>query len=310
MKRSLFAFVLLLSVTTGCRAERGGSSGAEESNSSRTDSVSTVREGFRVPDPDPTSARLFAEVMAYARENDLHERPIGEIMQEIGLQFRGKPYIAGMLDEPAEETLICRLDGFDCVTFVETALAMAHGILDEDYSYDTFAKNVMRLRYRKGEMNGYCSRLHYFTDWILDNEDRGHVKDITGGIGGIPFERAINFMTENHESYPRLASNDSIYRCIQRAEQHLRENELFYIPQDRIRSVYDELQAGDIIATTARLEGLDVTHTGLVYDTGQGKGLLHASTSGGVKVSPDLQKYIQNNRGQIGIFVARPLQDF
>ena len=306
MKKTLMAFVLLLFVTTGCRADSTDTIAPE---SSRTDTIPGVPAGLHIPEPDPESARLFAEVMEYARENNLHERPIGEIMQEIGLQFRGKPYVAGMLDEPAEETLICRLDGFDCVTFVETALAMAYGILEEDYSYDTFAKNVMRLRYRGGVMDGYCSRLHYFTDWVHDNEKRGHVEDVTEMIGGIPFDRTINFMTKNRASYPRLVSNDSLFECIQQAERRLGEVDLYYIPQDRIRSAYDKLQAGDIIATTARMEGLDVTHTGLVYDTGRGKGLLHASTSGGVKVSPDLQEYVEGNRGVIGIFVARPLQD-
>jgi hypothetical protein len=72
-------------------------------------------------------------------------------------------------------------------------------------------------------------------------------------------------------------------------------------------AVYDRLNAGDIIALVTNIEGLDVTHTGLVYDDGNGgKGLLHASTSGGVIVSPDLQRYVTNNRRQIGILVARP----
>jgi len=34
---------------------------------------------------------------------------------------------------------------------------------------------------------------------------------------------------------------------------------------------------------------------------------LHASPQGGVRVSPDLQTYVQNNPAQVGIVVARPL---
>ena len=84
--------------------------------------------------------------------------------------------------------------------------------------------------------------------------------------------------------------------------------EHYTIAQDRIRAVYDRLRPGDIIATSTHIEGLDVTHTGLVYAHGGGGiGFLHASTSGGVKVSPDLQDYIQNNKVQIGIVVARPV---
>jgi hypothetical protein len=85
--------------------------------------------------------------------------------------------------------------------------------------------------------------------------------------------------------------------------------ELFYIPQERIVEAYAELEPGDIIATATHIKGLDVTHTGLVYDNSDGtRGLLHASTSGGVKVSPDLQSYVQGVDATIGIIVARPLE--
>ena len=114
-------------------------------------------------------------------------------------------------------------------------------------------------------------------------------------------------MSTHRSSYPRFATNDSLYQCIREMEAGLAGMELFYIPQNEIARAYDRLRAGDIIATATDIRGLDVTHTGLVYDRGDGtKGFLHASTSGGVKVSPDLQRYVQNAGKQIGIIVARP----
>ncbi|HEX7069172.1 MAG TPA: N-acetylmuramoyl-L-alanine amidase-like domain-containing protein [Rhodothermales bacterium] len=261
-----------------------------------------------VPEPDSLTQRLFDDVMEQARAENLHQRPIGEMMQEIGLQFRAKPYLTGVLDAGGEETLVCRLDGFDCVTFLESALALARTIRSGEYSWDAYALTMRDQRYRGGEMEGYCSRLHYFSDWIADNERRGNVRDITRELGGVPLEKDLNFMSTHRESYPRFATNDSLYQCIIEMEADLRDRELYYIPEDRIASVYDRLQAGDIIATATNIDGLDVTHTGLVYEHGDGRiGLLHASTSGGVKVSPDLQSYVQDNRSQIGIVVARPL---
>lgn len=252
--------------------------------------------------------REFTDVMAYARAQRLHERPLGEIMQIVGERFKGKPYMAGLLDEPAEEVLVCRLDGFDCVTFVETALAMARGIAEQDYSYETFQRYVTDTRYRGAEMDGYCSRLHYWTEWILDNEIRGNVEDITAELGGTRLNKKINFMTTHRDLYPRFATNNEVYACVQQMEERIGNAEFHYIPKDRIRAVYDQLQAGDIIATATSIPGLDVSHTGLVYDAGNGKkGLLHASTSGGVKVSPDLQDYVQNNSKLIGIVVVRPV---
>lgn len=252
--------------------------------------------------------REFTDVMAYARAEQLHERPLGEIMQIVGKRFTGKPYMAGLLDEPAEEVLVCRLDGFDCVTFVETALAMARGIAEQDYSYETFQRYVSDTRYRGAHLDGYCSRLHYWSEWIIDNEIRGNVENITEALGGARLDKDINFMTTHRDLYPRFATDDEVYSCVQEMEERIGSVELYYIPKDRIRTVYDRLQAGDIIATATSIPGLDVSHTGLVYDDGDGgKGLLHASTRGGVMVSPDLQDYVQNNSKLIGIVVVRPI---
>ena len=258
-------------------------------------------------DSDATTTRLFEETMSFARENRLHERPIGEIMTTLGERFVKRPYLGGMLDEPEEETLICRLDAFDCVTFVESTLAMARAIKEQEYSHSAWRNYIRDTRYRGGEMDGYCSRLHFFTEWILDNGRRGTVADVTRDLGGIPLEKKIGFMSSHRDSYPRLVTNDSLFQCIREMEESLADLDIYYIPQDRISEAYDQLKAGDIIATATHIEGLDVTHTGLVYDSGDGrKGLLHASTKGGVQVSPDLQAYVQGVKVTIGIIVARP----
>ncbi len=299
MRPLTFLFAVMLLLNLGCGAEASGPSDA------RAQAAAAPAE--TVP-PDSVTARRFEEVMAFARRERLHERPLGAIMQAVGEHFAGTPYVAGLLDEPAEETLVVNLGGFDCVLFVETALALARGIAVEDYSYDTFVRRLREQRYRDGEMNGYCSRLHYFSEWIADNEKRGIVRNVTRELGGVRLDKRLRFMSEHRASYPRFAENDSLFRGIRAMEDRLAGLELYYIPQDRIRSVYDRLRAGDIIATATSIEGLDVSHSGLVYDAGDGrKGFLHASTSGGIKVSPDLQDYVENIKIQIGIVVARPI---
>ncbi len=115
-------------------------------------------------------------------------------------------------------------------------------------------------------------------------------------------------MTEHRDAYPRFAANDSLFQGIRQMEHRLKDLAIFYLPQERIGSVYPLLRPGDVIATATDIGGLDVTHTGFVYQGDDGAtGFLHASTSGGVKVSPDLQSYVENNKRQIGIVVARPV---
>lgn len=307
MKIFVASLAFVMFVVSGCNGQEATRPDVDDGGSDQS-GARAVSE-HPIPEPDSVTLRLFEETMTYARENELRERPIGEIMTALGERFMSSPYAAGMLDEPDEEKLICRLDAFDCVTFVEGTLAMARAVKQGSYDYETYAALIRDQRYRGGEMNGYCSRLHYFTDWIGDNERRRNVRDITEEIGGESFDKRLSFMSEHRDSYPRFASNDSLYQCIRKAEADLREMELFYIPQERIASVYDKLKAGDIIATATHIDGLDVTHTGLVYDQADGtKGLLHASTTGGVKVSPDIQSYVQGVEVTIGIIVARPLE--
>jgi cell wall-associated NlpC family hydrolase len=260
----------------------------------------------QVNPPDSTQDR-FKALMDVAREQALHEQPLGVIMTTMGQEVMGAPYLAGTLDEPRTEQLVIRFDGFDCVTFVETMLALARGVEQQQYDYASFARRIEEQRYREGELEGYCSRMHYFTEWIAQNDERGTVRSITQRLGGVPLTDSLSFMSTHREAYPRFATNDSLLACVRSMEADLSGTTIYHVPQDRIRSVYDQLQSGDIIGFSTDIGGLDVAHTGLVLkDSGQAK-LLHASLSDGVVVSPDLQRYVQNIDHQVGIVVARPL---
>ncbi len=249
----------------------------------------------------------FQRLMQYAQAEKLHDRPMSEILQALAEQLLGAQYKAGLLDKSNTETLVVSLTQFDCVLFVETVLAMARGVAVRDYSYDSFVSRIVDQRYRNGQLNGYCSRLHYFSDWIFDNEKRGTVTNITRTLGGVPLNKTLNFMSQHKSSYPQMASDDATYQCIVGAEARLDGLRFYYIPQSQIRRAYAQLQPGDIVAIATEIEGLDVTHTGLVYRSPDGStGLIHASPSGAVKISPDLQTYVGKVESSTGILLARP----
>ena len=279
------------------------------STSTAADTTTALPDSVLTPPNAATGAR-FAEAMQGATTRP-DSASIGRIMQSLGLRFKGRPYLEGTLDEPPSETLVVRLDGFDCVTFVETMMAMARGAVAGDTTYAGFARRMAEQRYHNGRLDGYCSRLHYFSEWLLDNEERGLVRVLDDEVGGRPLADTIDFMSTHRSAYDRFATNDSLHACVEameaRLNERLRASPLYYIPQDSIRAVYDQLRAGDIVASVTSIGGLDVAHTGLVYahDDG-GRGLLHASLSDGVKVSADLQRYVQTIDHQIGIVVARP----
>jgi hypothetical protein len=252
--------------------------------------------------------------MQYAVAQRPSASSVGALMQALGPHFEGRPYLEGTLDAGRTESLVVRLDGFDCVTFVETTLALARGVMAGDTTYAGFARRLAEQRYRGGPPLGYCGRLHYFTEWMADNEEKGLVERLGDTLGGRRMTDTLDFMSTHRSSYDRFATNDSLHACVQRMEEDLQarqaERPVRFVPQDSIRAVYAQLRAGDIVGIATSIDGLDVAHSGLVYAHEDGGpnavGLLHASLSDGVVVSPDLQRYVQTIDHQIGIVVARP----
>jgi hypothetical protein len=259
--------------------------------------------------PQTEEVERFQRVIQEAIARQMHEKPMGEIMQAIADQFLGTAYKADLLDQSKEETLVVTLKHFDCVLFVESVLAIARGVAVQDYSYQTFVNHIRDQRYENGQMNGYCSRLHYFSAWINDNQKRGTVQNIAGNLGGMPLNKKnLNYMSRNWKTSPQLVRNDANYQCIVEMEAQLDGVNINYIPTNQIRRVYSQLQPGDIVAVATDIAGLDVTHTGLVYRHPDGNmGFIHASPAGRVTISRDLQRYVGHVEHAIGILVARPV---
>ena len=227
-------------------------------------------------------------------------------MQQIALKLVGSTYQAGLLDRFQTETLFVSLTKFDCVLFVETVLALARGIVVENYNYSTFVNHLRDQRYRDGNLDNYCSRLHYFSEWIADNEKRGNVRNITSSLGGVKLNKKLNFMSQNRSQYSQLANENNI-ECIVAMENNLAQLEINHIPSQKIKQIYPQLQPGDIVAIATSISGLDVTHTGLIYRHGNSIGLIHASPAGQVAIASDLQQYVSKVRYATGIIIVRPL---
>ena len=254
---------------------------------------------------DTADVKKYQQIFNYAQNNNLVQASIGTIAQAVAEQFLGAEYKAGLLDKETQETLVISLKQFDCLLFVETVMAIADNIARKENNYQAFINKVEEQRYWNGKMNGYCSRLHYFSDWIVDNQARGNVKNITAELGGISTVKKLNFMTTHRSSYPNLAKSDRNFKCIERVEDSL-STTFNYIPTSEIDRVYSRLQPGDIIGVATNIAGLDFTHTGFVYQQTNGDiGFIHASPAGKVTIAKDLQKYIGNVENALGIVVSR-----
>lgn len=238
---------------------------------------------------------------------DIPDNTPGELLAGVGRTFLGTPYVTGTLEIGTSEQLVVNLHGLDCTTFVENVLAFSMLIREKETSFDNYIEVLQKIRYRDGQLSGYASRLHYFSEWIRNNEKKGLVRDMTASLGGIPADKKLNFMTSHRELYPRLAASPA-FKEMEAVEEKLHGQEYTYIPSSVLVSRLSELKHGDIIALATSINGLDVTHTGIVFRKSNGKyHLLHASSRGQVEISEKpLLEYLAGVKSNTGILVARP----
>lgn len=260
-----------------------------------------------VPLP-PDEARFVDFAASISCEGDM-----SALVARVARTFVGRPYLANTLNDAKGqeegEPLVCRLDAFDCVTLVESSVAIARAVAGQQGDWGGYKSQLEKLRYRDGRRDGYASRLHYFSEWIADNERRGNLIDLTPSLGGHPDPRPIRFMSAHRGAYKKLA-NEQVYSAIQANETALSRLPRHVIPKDRVARILPLLQSGDIVAFATDIDGLDVVHTGLVERLADGNvHLLHAPEPGRpVTVSSKpLAEYIQGFKHHVGVMIARPL---
>lgn len=230
-----------------------------------------------------------------------------EIVKQITHSFLKTPYVAHTLEGNSQEQLVCRFDGLDCTTLVENVLALAL-TYKAGGDFDRFKQELTQIRYRNGKVDGYASRLHYFTDWLYENEKRGIFKDIGQELGGTRMNKEINFMTAHPNFYPS-ANSDEVWKELRSREDSINNRQYFFIPLSQIKTIEAKLNDGDIIGIASSVNGLDCNHMGIINKIGNQAYLLHASSvNKAVELSAlPLHQYVALNKKNSGIFVARPV---
>jgi hypothetical protein len=206
----------------------------------------------------------------------------------------------------SEEVLVVNLRLFDCVTFVENMIALTQTRRDNYTSYDIFKKNLREVRYRQGLID-YAARLHYFSDWLFENEKRGILKNITKDIGGEVFNKTVFYMSFKKDTLYGNMADPNTYVAMRQVEEDITHREKYYIPKDRVAAIEKQLKDGDIIGITNKMDGMDMAHAGIVVRLNGRVHMLHASSQFRQVVITDvpLVDYLMRNKLQTGIMVGR-----
>jgi hypothetical protein len=243
-------------------------------------------------------------------KEDLKVKPINDVVVEIGENFLGTDYLAHALEEDGDEQLVINLSGLDCTTLVENTLALARCVKQDSTSFEHYLDELQFIRYRNGVVDGYPSRLHYFSDWITDNVPKGVITDETMKLGGIPIKFNLNFMSTHPDSYRQLKENPDLVPVIQMQEKEISSREYYYIPKDVFRSKEKYIDSGEIIAITTTVEGLDIGHIGIAIKMKDGRiHLLHApNVNTKVQITEEsLADYLMKYKRHSGVIVLKVL---
>lgn len=228
---------------------------------------------------------------------------------DVARRYLGVPYVTGSLEVEGEERLVINEQGMDCTTFVELSVARWMTGRNDTLS---FGRCVQMLRYRDGVVDGYLSRLHYFTDWVVENARRGVWHELASEGNKAVWRcdtLALAFMSEHPQSYPYLKENAWAVDSMRTIELRYAHVPIYYIDKERLNLSPKELpiRDGDILALVTAVEGLDVTHLGFAVWKGEHLHLMHASMKHGKVVIDErtLYDYLKERKSCPGVRVVR-----
>lgn len=247
------------------------------------------------------------EKVFFQLKND-KDKSTSELVVLAGKELKGTPYVAHTLESEPEQ-LVINLRGLDCTPYAENCLAIARTVKSGKLTFEKFTKEISTIRYRNGKVDGYLSRLHYFSDWIFENDNKNLVKRVSQDIANIPYPLELDFMSTHPDSYKQLKANPAFVPQITQKEKEISVRQMFYLPKEKLPSYQDKLLCGDIIGITTSVAGLDIIHVGIIVKQNGKIHLMHASSKAEKVIISEntLHEYLTGRKSATGIMVIRPL---
>lgn len=247
---------------------------------------------------------LLEESKRYSQADD--------VVSYFAKKFVGIPYVANTLEVNDEEQLVVNLRQMDCTTYVETVVSLALCAQNGQFTYQDYINALRNLRYRNGVIDGYGSRLHYFSDWIDNNENMGFVKEVQSPNPPFSAIQVLNldFMSKHPHSYKALRISPYLVEEIRETEINLNGKKMNYIPKSSLANtslLRKVIRNGDILAIVTNIKGLDIAHLGIALWRKDGLHMLHASSKQGrvVEDNNTLRTYLNGNKSFLGVRVLR-----
>ncbi len=209
-------------------------------------------------------------------------KTMGARMEVLSGDFLCCPYenhpLSGSATSP--ETFTASLSSFDCVTYIETILALARSMTVAD-----FCRRLRFLRYENGRVE-WRLRNHYMTGWIRNNVAQGSIAEIRAGRLSVLKTRILSAVPGLPPRRVRFAA----------------------VPKANMKTYQERLRTGDIIFFISTRKDLDVFHCGILVETAGNLAMRHAARSQGGVVEQDLREFMKQNQ-MSGLIAVRPVSE-
>ena len=212
--------------------------------------------------------------------NKKYDRSAASRIEVLSRHFLGCPYKTNPLIGSADtaEAFTASLDGFDCVTYIETVVALGRAS-----NADDFTQWLRKIRYERGRIQ-WDRRNHYMSNWIRNNVRAGIIKPVsTPAVPTLSRERVLNVV-------PGLRPQRARMKCV---------------PKPAVPRLEQYLQSGDLIFFASTRKNLDMFHAGIIVRDNNKVLMRHASRSQGGVVEQELSDFLKANR-MAGVIVVRP----
>ncbi|MBF0430629.1 MAG: D-alanyl-D-alanine carboxypeptidase/D-alanyl-D-alanine-endopeptidase [Fibrobacteria bacterium] len=205
-------------------------------------------------------------------------------------KLEGAPYYPGPTGEgrgaKVEPKPLIDLHRFDCVTYIESAMALAM-----NSSTKTLMPSLNNIRYIDSTVN-YQSRKHFFVeDWIKQSPDLVRIFRFPGDTTASRTTDKIKFFKLKNQPPP---ANNPV-------------TSLSYLPYDKALELMENWSYGKLFLGVGFVTSLDwlwVSHTGFLDATKTGKPKLrHASLKHKKVIAEDFREYLLSRKGKcLGVF--------
>lgn len=236
--------------------------------------MNLIRENFSPGgDPAQLSGPLAEEFIGIAREEVTMEDSTGHVMIKV--------------------------DAFDDLTFLNHIVALARLSTSPGHKrINEFEKELENISYRRGEDKGFPSKMLYFSDWVVDNKSRNHVKELTESYSDQFRTKSLEKVSRKRDLYAAL-KDSATFEDQKMVEMGFRTHKVPHLKREQAshKDVIADMRDGDIVVLLTSDPTTDALEIGFVRKREDGFHFIHPSLEKGgvVEEKEPLDRYLKRN---------------